>query len=143
MDAELHTAERAADHGHSPLISIEPSATLRDAARLLEAEAIGAAAVMDGTKLIGVLSERDIARALAHEADPDADLVDAWMTSSPVTARPDDPILEVALQMLDDGIRHLPLVDRYGKATGMISLRDIERPLLLQAMTPPPRAGGG
>lgn len=140
MDAELHTTQRAADHGHSPLIGIEPSATLREAAKLLEAEAIGAVAVMDGTKLVGVLSERDVARALAHDADADADQVEAWMTASPITARPDDPILEVALQMLDDGIRHVPLVDQYGKATGMISLRDVERPLLLQAMTPPPRA---
>jgi hypothetical protein len=42
--------------------------------------------------------------------------------------------------MLDEGIRHLPLVDRYGRAEAMISLRDVERPLLLQAMTPPARA---
>jgi CBS domain-containing protein len=141
MDAELHTAERAADHGHSPLISVEPSATLRDVARVLDAEGIGAAAVMEGSTLVGVLSERDVARALAHGADPDADRAEAWMTRSPITARPDDAILEVALQMLDDGVRHLPLVDRYGRASGMISLRDIERPLLLQAMTPPPRVG--
>jgi CBS domain-containing protein len=79
--------------------------------------------------------------APAHGAEPDVDVTETWMTRSPVTARPDDPILEVALQMLDEGIRHLPLVDAYGRAEGMISLRDVERPLLLQAMTPPPREG--
>ena len=141
MDAQLHTSERAADHGHCPLISVEPRTTLREAARVLAAEAIGAVAVMDGTTLLGVLSERDVARALARGADPDVDRAETWMTSSPMTARPDDHILEVALQMLDEGIRHLPLVDAYGHAEGMISLRDIERPLLLQAMTPPPREG--
>ena len=139
MDAQLHTIERAADHGHCPLISVGPTATIREAARVLEANGIGAVAVLDGTALVGLLSERDVARALAHGAQPDIDATETWMTRSPVTARPDDPILEVALQMLDEGIRHLPLVDAYGRAVGMISLRDVERPLLLQAMTPPPR----
>jgi CBS domain-containing protein len=139
MDAQLHTTERAADHGHSPLISVEPATTIRAAARVLEANHIGAVAVMDGTTLVGLLSERDVARAIARGANPDADLAETWMSRSPVTARPDDPILEVALQMLDEDIRHLPLVDAYGRAEGMISLRDIERPILLQAMTPPPR----
>lgn len=141
MDAQLHTTERAADHGHCPLISVGPDATLRDVARVLDGNAIGAVAVLDGTTLVGLLSERDVARALARGADPDVDLVDTWMTRSPVTARPDDHIIEVALQMLDEGIRHLPLVDAYGRAEGMISLRDVERPLLLQAMTPPTRSG--
>ena len=140
MDAQLHTAERAADHGHAPLISVEPDTTLREAARVLEANAIGALAVMEGTALVGLLSERDLARALARGANPDLDLAETWMTRSPITARPDDKVLEVALQMIDEGVRHLPLVDAYGRAEGMISLRDIERPILLQAMTPPARA---
>lgn len=137
MDAHLHTSERAADHGHSPLISVGPDVTIRAAARVLEGNHIGAVAVIDGSALVGLLSERDVARALARGADPDADLVETWMSRSPITARPGDPVLEVALQMLEEDIRHLPLVDAYGKAEGMISLRDIERPLLLQAMTPP------
>ena len=141
MEAQLHTAERAIDHGHSPLISVGPTATLREVARVLDANAIGAVAVLDGPTLVGLLSERDVVRALRRGADPDADWAETWMSRSPVTARPGDHILEVALQMLDEGIRHLPLVDAYGRAEGMISLRDIERPLLLQAMTPPSRTG--
>lgn len=135
MDAPLPTTERAVDHGHRPLISVAPGTTLREVARVLEANEIGAVAVIDGTALVGLLSERDLARALARGADADVDLVDTWMSRSPRTARPDDNVLEVALQMLDEGIRHLPLVDQYGKAEGMISLRDIERPLLVQALT--------
>ena len=54
-----------------------------------------------------------------------------------MSARPDDTVLDVALQMLDAGTRHLPVVDDLGRAQGMVSLRDLLRPLVLQAMTPP------
>jgi CBS domain-containing protein len=141
MDTELHTTEPASAYGHAPLITIDGDATLRQAAQLLHDHDIGAVAVVEGTQLVGVLSERDLARALARGAASDTDTVASWMSGAPITARPDDPVLDVALQMLEEGVRHLPLVDAYGKPHGMISLRDIQRPLLLQAMTPPPKVG--
>ena len=140
MDGAIPTTEPASAYGHAPLISVDPDTSLQAAAELLHGKDIGAVAVTEGTKLVGVLSERDVVRALAR-GGASADPVSDWMTSSPITARPDDPVLDVALLMLEEGIRHLPLVDAYGKQVGMISLRDIERPLLLQAMTPPPRVG--
>jgi CBS domain-containing protein len=140
MDATIPTTEPASAYGHSPLISVDAGQTLQDAAELLHRHDIGAVAVLREGELVGVLSERDLVRAMARAGSRD-DRIATWMTGTPVTARPDDPVLDVALLMLEDGIRHLPLVDEFGNHTGMISLRDIERPLLLQAMTPPPKVG--
>jgi CBS domain-containing protein len=140
MDATIPTTEPASAYGHSPLISVDHEQTLQAAAELMHRHDIGAVAVTREGELVGVLSERDLVRAMARAGSRE-DSVTKWMTGTPVTARPDDPVLDVALLMLEDGIRHLPLVDEFGHHTGMISLRDIERPLLLQAMTPPPKVG--
>jgi CBS domain-containing protein len=133
----MYTRDKASEHGSATLIATAPTTTLRAAAQELYRADIGILAVRDEGHLVGLLSERDLVRAVAHHADLDTLTVAEAMSSPPVTARPDDPVLDVALVMLDDGIRHLPLVDEYGRQAGLISLRDLIRPLVLQAMTPP------
>jgi CBS domain-containing protein len=139
----LNTREPVAGLSHGPLVSIAPSATLREAAHQLYADTIGALVVIDAGGIAGVLTERDLVDALALGADPDVATVSTHLSAPVVTARPDDPVLDVALQMLDGGIRHVPLVDALGHPQGMVSLRDLIRPLVLQAMTPAERPEPG
>lgn len=131
-----HTREPVAMFSHGPLVVATPEMTLRDAARLLHTSSIGAVAVRGEQHLIGIFSERDLVDALGVGADPDLTTVGAHMSHTFISARPSDLVVDVALLMLEDGIRHVPLVDEYGKDHGMVSLRDLIRPLVLQAMTP-------
>ncbi len=136
----LNTREPVSTLTHGPLVTIGRDATLRAAAHQLYVDTIGALAVVDDHGAIrGVFTERDLVDALAMGVDPDQALVRDHLSTPVITARPADPVLDVALQMLDGGIRHIPLVDEFGEAQGMVSLRDLLRPLVLQAMTPPER----
>jgi CBS domain-containing protein len=132
----LNTRQRAVTVGHQPLVTIPADATLFDAAGLLHSDSIGALAVEGRGGLIGVIGERDIVDAVARRVDLDTARVADHLSSPVVAARPTDTVLEVALQMLDAGTRHLPLVDDLDRPRGMVSLRDLLRPLVLQAMTP-------
>jgi CBS domain-containing protein len=133
----LNTRASAATISHGPLVSIPPDATLRDAAGRLHADTIGALAVLGEHGLVGVFSERDLVDAVARRVDLDVARVEDHLSRPVMSVRPDDTILDVALQLLDGGTRHLPVVDDLGRAHGMVSLRDLLRPLVLQAMTPP------
>jgi len=135
----LNTRESASTIGHGPLVTIPPEATLRDAARRLHADTIGALAVQGEHGLVGVIGERDVVDAAARGVDLDVARVSDHLSRPVISARPEDTVLDVALQMLDAGTRHIPLVDDIGRAKGMVSLRDLLRPLVLQAMTPPER----
>jgi CBS domain-containing protein len=139
------TTERrmVADYGTHELIGTVPSATLREAARLLRSADIGALVVRDHHGLVGLFAERDLVRALADGRDPDQATVGTAMSVPAVTARPEDRVLEVALLMLDRWIRHVPLVDADGHEWGMLSLRDLLRPLVVQALEAPIGAPGG
>ncbi len=108
--------------------------TLRAVARTLSSEGVGIALVSKEGKLAGVISERDVVAALAGGADADECLAGEVMHEGFVSVRPEDSVYDAAAQMLDLGIRHLPLVDRYGSPTGVVSLRDLVRPLLVEAL---------
>ena len=71
----------------------------------------------------GVISERDIVAALAPGADPDTVTAAEVMTTYLISARAEDPMFDVALQMIDDEIRHLPILDENGAVVGMVSVR--------------------
>jgi CBS domain-containing protein len=107
-----------------PMVSIEPTVSLADLAAKLEVERVGAVAVMSGGQLDGVISERDIVRALAEHGDPD----DIWaadvMADTPVRVDAEDPIAVAAARMLDEGVRHLPVVSD-GDVLGVVSIRDV------------------
>ena len=136
----LNTRQRAEVIGHGPIVTIPDDATLRDAAGLLHSHSIGAAAVSGPNGLVGMISERDIVDAVARRADLDTARVVDHLSAPVMSARPEDTVLDVALQMLDTGTRHVPLVDALGRPSAMVSLRDLLRPLILQAMTPPEQA---
>ena len=110
----------------APAIEVSPETTLREFAVLLEENSIGVALVRgaDGA-VAGVISERDVVRALAEDADPEADRVGDHMTFEVEFAPGDTPADELARLLLDGGIRHLPVADGDGRVLGVLSIRDI------------------
>jgi CBS domain-containing protein len=128
---DLTVRNRAEDATRPPVITAAGS-TLRAVARRLWEEGVGAAAVVDDQDhVIGIVSERDIVARLAHGGDADTTTAEQAMTRTVVSARPDDRLLDVVFLMTDAGVRHIPVIDEHGQITGMVSIRDMVRPLLV------------
>ena len=99
--------------------------TVREAARQMRDQRVGAICVLEGDRLAGVLSERDImARAVAQGLDPDRALVRDVMTRELVVASESDSSETGVRKMKQAGCRHLPIV-RGDRLVGMVSLRDL------------------
>lgn len=106
------------------LITVDPSATVAEAATVMGGKHVGSALVMDGDHLTGIFTERDIVRALGEHFDAAGHPVSHWMTSNPQTIGPDAPTEQALDTMLRGGFRHLPVVDG-DRVVGMLSLRDV------------------
>ncbi|MEO8036176.1 MAG: CBS domain-containing protein [Acidobacteriota bacterium] len=108
-----------------PLIHAAPSENVRDVARRMSDRNVGAVAILDGGKLVGVFSERDVmSRVVAAGLNPESTLVESVMTTNLVVAGPIDDVNSALQKMYTLGFRHLPVVDE-GNLVGMISLRDL------------------
>jgi CBS domain-containing protein len=111
------------------LVAVAPEDTLGEAAQRMADEGIGSAVVLEHGRLIGIVTERDVLRAVADRAHPSDARVREWMTGDPVTASEETSCEEAARTMLDHGFRHLPVVA--GERTlGIVSLRDVTRAAL-------------
>jgi CBS domain-containing protein len=93
-------------------------------AKKMLAKHVGALAVVDGATIVGVISERDVVRAVAGGADPTTLKAFQYLSASVRTAKTTDDTHEVARHMLDAGVRHLPVVGDEG-VVGMVSIRDL------------------
>jgi CBS domain-containing protein len=110
------------------ILSIGPDHTLRDAARMMAARRVGAAAVLDpDTSGIGILTERDILNAIGAGQDPDTERASAHLTSELVFATADWTLDKAAEAMSRGGFRHLIVLDEAGDIAGVVSVRDIVR----------------
>ena len=113
--------------------STTPDASVAAAAAVMVEANVGAAVVMQGSFLAGILTERDVLRSAAGGTDLSACAVSEWMTPDPQSASPETTIEDAAEIMFKNGFRHLPVVD--GRMVcGVVSLRDlfasrIRRPL--------------
>jgi len=108
------------------LVGMELGGSLRDAATELMRHEVGILAIEDARGVKGVLSERDIARAVADEVDLDIVQARDYMTQSPVTVSEDAPIEDAIGLMHEHGLRHV-IVTRDGHMRGIVSARDILR----------------
>jgi CBS domain-containing protein len=108
------------------VVSIEPTANLADAAKLLSEHRIGALVIRGaGGRLSGVLSERDIVRAVSeHGAEALTLPVGQVMTRNVMTCGEDDSIADIMEQMTSGKFRHLPVL-KDGKLVGVVSIGDV------------------
>jgi CBS domain-containing protein len=106
-----------------PVVFVDADATLRDAAELLDRETIGVA-IVRGTGSTSLISERDIIRALAEGAHPDRERVGNVATLDVEVIDSTEPIMHAARTMLDNQIRHLPVL-RGDRVIGVVSVRDV------------------
>lgn len=117
-----------------PPVTVDEGATLRGTAHRLWADSVGAAVVLRGDRPVGIVSERDLVAALADGADPDVVTAGEVMTPQMLVSRPLDRVLDAAIDMVDREIRHLPLFDDAGRCTGVVSMREVVQPLLVDAL---------
>ena len=110
------------------VLAVEAATELTAAVRSMEERRVGAVLVLDGDRLVGVFTERDVLRAVAKGLTPGATVGD-WMTRGPETIEPDDTAEHAAVLMIHGGFRHLPVVDT-GKVVGILSIRDLMRSVL-------------
>jgi len=109
------------------VLTVRPEDTILKVVQLLRLEGVGAMIVSrDGSKLEGLISERDVVHALAvDEGKIFAMPVSALMTRAVVTCSPDDSVAHVARVMTEQRVRHLPVRDRSDHLVGIISIGDV------------------
>jgi CBS domain-containing protein len=103
-------------------VSVAPEATLGEAAEKLAAADSGSVLVLDFGRLCGILTSRDVMRAIAERVHPSEARVRAWMTEGPVAVDPETPVDEAARLMLAGGFHHLPVVEDE-RPIGVVGLR--------------------
>jgi CBS domain-containing protein len=105
-------------------ITVAPEDTLGEVAERMTTQNVGAVIVKDHGRLIGILTERDMLRAMAARVHTSDARVRQWMTADPITATADMTLDDAARVMLDNGFRHLPVVDG-STILGVVSLRRV------------------
>jgi CBS domain-containing protein len=110
--------------GH-PLFHAKSSDTVRNVARMMSDKNVGAVAILESGRLVGIFSERDLMkRVVADGLNPEKTAVGNVMTKELVVGHPKDDINDALQKMHSIGCRHLPVVDS-GNLIGMLSLRDL------------------
>src|SRR5215208_224613 len=106
------------------VLAVAPEDTLGEVATKMVERRVGSVVVSDFGRIVGVLTERDIMRAVAARTHSSDARVREWMTADPITATADTTVEEAAMTMFDNGFRHLPIVDGE-RAVGIVSIRDV------------------
>ena len=111
-------------------LAVEPDQSLSEAARRIWERGVGSAVVLSGDGNPGIITERDLLRAVAEGADPTSTKVGAYMTPNAVTITLNWHVADAARTMIERGFRHLIVLDASGEVVGMLSIRDMVRALL-------------
>lgn len=114
------------------LVSVGPDDSAAEAIRRMVDANVGSAVVLEGSRLAGIFTERDVLRLAAVGTDFDATNVSDVMTAAPVTIRPDDDILAASRVMGERGVRHVPVAVG-DHVLGIVGIRDVVRVLLERA----------
>jgi CBS domain-containing protein len=122
-----------ANHMSRDLLTVKPEERLGEAAKRMVGRGVGAVIVTEDERLIGILTERDLLKAVATGYNEEA-RVSEWMTRHPETIDSSDSTDHAAALMIHGGFRHLPVMDGQLVA-GIISIRDLMR-VALQDMSP-------
>jgi CBS domain-containing protein len=109
------------------VLTVDPTDTIGEAAEKMNAANVGAVVVVeDFVRIVGIVTERDLLRAVAARARAAEARVRQWMTVDPVTIEPETTIDEAAQIMFEHNFRHLPVV-KEGRPLGIVSLRMLSR----------------
>jgi len=111
-------------------VIVRPEHTLAEAARRIHERRVGSAVVVSEGEDPGIITERDLLRAIAEGADPTTTMVGPYTTHHAVTVSPDWHVVDAARMMVERGFRHLILVDSTGQIVSILSIRDMLRALL-------------
>lgn len=109
---------------HTDLLTATPEETLGTAASDMGARRVSCVLVLEGQRLAGILTERDVVRAVASYFDAPKHPVREWMSAEPVTIAPTATENEALDLMRERGIRHLPVLEDH-RVVGVISIRDV------------------
>jgi len=109
------------------VIDVEPAETLQAAAQAMKDGKISSVLVTEDGYLIGILTERDMVKAVAEGIDTENVHVRDYMTPTPVAVNPETSIEESVQIMLEHGFRHLPVVDGERELKGVVSIRDLAK----------------
>jgi len=105
---------------------IKPDASVQEAAKRMKSLDVGALPVCDNDRLVGVITDRDIAvRSAAEGRDPKADRVQATMTPELVYCFEDEDAADAARRMQEKQVRRLPVLNRDKRLVGIVSLGDL------------------
>jgi CBS domain-containing protein len=107
------------------LLTVEPATDLSEAALKMTERGVGAALVLSGDHVSGILTERDVLRAVAT-GPVEGTHVAAWMTRDPETVDVSETLGQAAAVMIHGGFRHLPVLDG-DVPVGIVSIRDLMR----------------
>lgn len=109
------------------VLTVEPSDTIGEAAEKMNAANVGAVVVVeDMVRIVGIVTERDLLRAVAQRARAAEARVRTWMTENPLTVDPETTVEDAAQIMFERNFRHLPVV-KDGRPLGIVSLRVLSR----------------
>lgn len=109
----------------SEVLSVPPTDTVRQVAELMNGRNVGGVAVLDGGKLVGIFTERDVLRrVVARGLDPATTKVSTVMTADVITCPPDLGVEECAALMTSKRVRHLP-VEEGGSLKGIVTIGDL------------------
>lgn len=107
-------------------VCAETGSTVAQVIREMQEHRIGCVLIVDGGKLVGIFTERDVLRSVVGASfDPESTPVDRLMTANPEALHPTDDIVFALNKMSLGGFRHVPLVDEEHRPVGVISVKDI------------------
>ena len=118
----------ARTHMSRDLLTVGPELPVTEVAKRMVAKDVGAVLVFEDEKLCGILTERDVLRAVADGLD-ESTLVRDRMTPHPETLDAGDTTEHAAVLMIHGGFRHLPVME-HGEVVGVLSIRDLMRVVL-------------
>jgi CBS domain-containing protein len=116
---------RISDLQLGPLLTVEPETALAEIAGQMRANDSEAVAVMSRGRLVGIVTERDLVRAIAEGIDLRQATAQTVMSADPATVDLGDDISVVAVKMMRLGVRHFPVVAADGKPVGLVAARDL------------------
>lgn len=118
--------ETVKEYMKSSVITVDKNTILSEIAKIMTEKNIGSVIVVENGKPVGIITERDIVRAIGKGKKLDTK-AEEFMTASLITIKEDSPVTGALALMRQFNIRHLPVVNDKGELTGIISIRDIAR----------------